>query len=278
MALRISKSESSSLRIGVLSDIHLEHGDRRLIFSEDMDILVLAGDVHRRPNGARKFYEILRSHTSAPIIHVLGNHEYYKQFFPDVLDNYRNQAAKIDQVYVLEKDSQVIKGVRFLGTTLWADLSNPLDAMVVKHSISDFYQIKHIKTGNPILPDHMTQEHQKCKEWLTEQLQTPFNGPTIPVTHFVPSTQLIPDFYRGNNLNSYFYVRLDDLIREFTPEMWIYGHSHADVLKDIGATRMIANQAGHPYEGSATVRIKTWVLECPKTSEQKDPEDPSQLD
>ena len=71
----------------------------------------------------------------------MGNHEYYGHRFPDIRENYRNQVSKVKDAVLLEKDSLIIDNVRFLGTTLWSDLSNPMHALNVEHGLNDFVKI-----------------------------------------------------------------------------------------------------------------------------------------
>jgi hypothetical protein len=51
------------------------------------------------------------------VIDVLGNHEFYGQRWPEHVENVREQAHG-SPVHVLENDSVIIHGVRFLGATL----------------------------------------------------------------------------------------------------------------------------------------------------------------
>ena len=51
---------------------------------------------------------------------VLGNHEYYRRCLPDELIQAR-RVAPIYGVNLLENDTVVLDGVRFIGCTLWTD-------------------------------------------------------------------------------------------------------------------------------------------------------------
>lgn len=60
------------MRICVLSDLHLEfeHFEPAEL---DIDLVVLAGDIHTRERGIRWANEVF----STEVLYVLGNHEFY---------------------------------------------------------------------------------------------------------------------------------------------------------------------------------------------------------
>jgi hypothetical protein len=78
------------MRVHVLADLHLEFGSVE-IPSTDADIVVLAGDI----DVGRKGLEWIKSHfRDRPVIYVLGNHESYRNSFPDLTQSLRDEARE----------------------------------------------------------------------------------------------------------------------------------------------------------------------------------------
>ena len=70
------------MRVHVLSDLHLEFGefDYR---DPGADLTIIAGDLHTKRNGLAWAREHLPDH---PILYVLGNHEFYGEKFPRLIE------------------------------------------------------------------------------------------------------------------------------------------------------------------------------------------------
>ena len=67
----------------------------------------------------------------------------------------------------------------------------------------------------------------------------------VVVTHHVPSYQLVAPEFQGSRINGAFTVELADYIADSGIDYWIYGHSHRNIDKTIGATRCLCNQFGY---------------------------------
>jgi Icc-related predicted phosphoesterase len=245
------------MKIGIVSDLHLEGGARTLFCEEGIDVLVFAGDIHTRPKGAQEFFQKLRAEgLDCPFIYVLGNHEYYNQVFPDILDNYRNQVEKVKDVVLLEKEDTCIKGVRFVGTTMWTNLFNETHARAAQYAMYDFRKIR-LENGGIFSPRDATVEYGKSREGLWSILDEPWGGPTVVVTHHVPLMELVPEQFKDSPLSPAFSVDMSDLISVFEPDAWIYGHDHVSQDKTIvWNTRFVSNQAGYLHEGKKEVALK----------------------
>ena len=70
------------MRVHVISDLHLEFAPFQPN-NVDADVVVLAGDVHTGKNGIKWILEAFRDR---PVIYVLGNHEFYGQKIPKLID------------------------------------------------------------------------------------------------------------------------------------------------------------------------------------------------
>lgn len=237
------------MRIAYISDLHCEMCDDIVAIPESADVLVFAGDIHVRPKLLKDYLLRLRAQTQIPFIYVMGNHEYYGHTFPDIQENYREQVAKVSNAFLLEKNTIVIDGVRFLGTTLWSDLSNPIHAIDVKRGLSDFRKIR-VRTPDVTLLNHLNyhKEFEACRDWLRQELRIPFDGPTIVVTHHSPSSITCSPYYRYSRIRFAFHSDLNDLVIDHGPKLWIYGHDHVTGKHELGQTKLVSNQPGYPME------------------------------
>lgn len=235
------------------SDLHLEFGSKKVKFKvlRHIDVLVLAGDIHTSPEGLEKFFlRLRRKGYEKPIVYVLGNHEHYNHNFHRVRERYVDVCGGLPGVFLLEKDTVFIEGVRFVGTCLYTDLSDPVAAVTAQTNITDF-QVVMMEESQPITPEFWTEEHRKCREFLERELAggDPLN--TVVVTHFAPSFSLAHQRFPLNPLTHAFCADLSDLIAEHRPVCWFYGHNH-DVPRsvNIGVTTMLSNEMGYYYENT----------------------------
>lgn len=104
------------MRTRIISDLHLEFGISNFSFN-DIDLVILAGDVHI---GTKGIEWILDNIKEIPVIYILGNHEYYKNTYPTILNKIK-ELANLTNIHVLENESVEIQGVTFHGTTLWTN-------------------------------------------------------------------------------------------------------------------------------------------------------------
>lgn len=69
------------------------------------------------------------------------------------------------------------------------------------------------------------------------------------VTHHLPTLEVVAPQHKGSLLNSAFATELGDFIADSRIDVWIYGHSHANIDATIGNTRIVSNQMGYVYYG-----------------------------
>ena len=191
------------MKLYILSDIHLEFSTFEP-FTTDADVVVLAGDIGKKSNG------IIWAREKFPgkeIIYVPGNHEFYGAQRQDTLTLMRIAADQC-KVHLLDNDEVVINGVRFLGSTLWTDFllfgeDRKNDAMYTgKVFLNDFRLIHEgVMLFTPLLS---TKLHEQSLAWLTEKLDTPFDGKTVVVTHHLPSAQSVVERFKDSELSACF--------------------------------------------------------------------------
>jgi DNA repair exonuclease SbcCD nuclease subunit len=249
------------MKLRVLSDLHLEFQDWRPP-KVPADVIVLAGDIHSGIDG------ILwgRQHfPEMPIVYVPGNHEFYGREMETTLTELR-RTAKTHRVHLLDGDAVVIEGVRILGATLWTDfaLYGAEPSLVARakaiaqQAMADYFVIR--RHGNALLaPEDTQQIHQLQARWLARELEKPFAGATVVVTHHLPLAKSVHARYEGDALNPSFASDLSRLVR--TPvKLWIHGHTHESMDYAVAGTRVLCNPRGYlPQEPNARFKPRLVV-------------------
>ena len=155
---------------------------------------------------------------------------------------------------MLNNETVVINGVRFLGSTLWTDFRFYGESEAwhsrqrAKRYITDFEIIKY--RGATFTPEDSVVLHEASKAWLDGELETSFDGPTVVVTHHLPSELSVAKQYAGDPFNPAFASRLEHLIEKHSAELWIHGHTHVPCDYELFGTRVICNPRGYPSEPS----------------------------
>lgn len=234
------------MKVRLYSDLHLEFADFTPPPSE-ADVVILAGDIHA---GRRALPWIARHFPEVPVLYLLGNHEYYGETFPDLLDTLRREAPA--NVTIMENTAVEIGGYRFLGCTLWTDFclygeADSVWAMFeAQQSMSDYRKIRSgARNDATLLPRETQKAHFDSRLWLREQLAGQDNRRTIVVTHHAPSAQSVDDNPRYRSLNPAYASNLEPLIEEHQPLAWLHGHTHEVRDYTIGQTRVISNPGGY---------------------------------
>jgi hypothetical protein len=249
--------------IQIASDLHLEHVQRRFPASRVIeparaDLLILAGDIHRHARAVETFRD-----WPTPIIYVLGNHEYYRARMDSLLaEIYRDSRGS--RIHVLENDSVVVDGVRFLGATLWTSFEigresgePPVDD--IARQLPDF-QI--IETPLGVFTPAMSRAlHHTSRDYLERALEQPFDGPTVVVTHHAPHPRSIHPRFLNNPVNAAFISDLDRLMGRAV--LWVHGHVHDSFDYVVHGTRVIANPRGYPGNLGAASSIADVQWENP---------------
>lgn len=261
------------MKIQLLSDLHLEANPGfEPTPAPGADLLVLAGDVgsyQRRKDGSvmpepdwglRRFSP-LPQHGGwpVPVLFVPGNHEY------DALDidaAHAELRATCDRLGILwlERETTVIDGVRFVGTTLWSDYDtfidpkSPLTAQLSQRHkafrAANFYLTKMAGQRGGALFDAaaMRELALDCQAWLRDALAQPHDtGPTVVVTHFAPTLHSADPRYGHSPGTAGFCNALDHLLPH--ADLWLHGHLHCPTDVQVGRCRIVANPLGYADKG-----------------------------
>ncbi len=254
------------MKIQLLSDLHLEsHPGYQPRPAEGADLLVLAGDVGSYQAGSRLAdddfglgrFSPLRG-WPVPVLYVPGNHEYDGLDFDATHARLRTLCAQLGITW-LERESVVLDGVRFVGTTLWADfdalavhpdaplpaLADVLKARQKAFRAANFYLRKAAATrhGEPMLAEGWRDLALLCQAWLRDALAEPHAGPTVVVTHFAPSLLSADRRYGLVPGTAGFCNSLDDLLGH--AQLWLHGHLHCQQDYVARGCRVLANTLGY---------------------------------
>jgi predicted phosphodiesterase len=239
------------MRLLVLSDLHVEVAPFATL-RPDADLIVLAGDIH---NGAPAVRWARGTFPDRPIVQIAGNHEFYDGEYHAVLAELR-AAAAAEGVHFLENEACVVAGVRFLGCTLWTDhrvLEAPgrqpgmsaAQAMAASRRANpDFSAIRIAQPPRAFTPEDAAVLHETSKAWLAGALDQRFDGPTVVVTHHLPSWRSVNPLYASSPSNAAFVSELDSLVER--ADLWIHGHTHASCAYAVGRSRVRCNPRGYP--------------------------------
>lgn len=252
------------MKIWTITDLHLwdmTYGDR--IKPPVADVCVVAGDVCDDIESTMAWLgRVIRPHM--PCMYVLGNHD----FFGTTVGKAKATARKLaeENRIILLDDTMVIGGgVRFVGGTLWTDfelfaakMQGDLEVtrrrrareMAMQYAVENMpeYQVAWVngsETLRRLAPQDTHAMHMATKQFLQQQLATPFNGPTVVVSHHCPHPNSLKDVFEGGKLNPAFGSDLSDIIELHQPALWIHGHTHSSFDYEIGRTRVVCNPRGN---------------------------------
>lgn len=282
------------MKIQLLSDLHLEsHPDFAPQCAPGADLLALVGDIGSYQPGSCLS---LRGDTDfglarfsprhgwpTPVLFVPGNHEYDGLDFDGAHARLRETCERLGLIW-LERETVVLGGVRFVGTTLWSDfdalgplasphrpgaadgLQTPAHGALARPAAADLltqqlrarekafraanYHLRKTggtRHGQAFLAQAVREQALVCQRWLRAALDEPFEGPTVAVTHFAPSLKSADPRYGLTPGTAAFCNALDDLLARVP--LWLHGHLHAPSDYRHQGCRVVANPLGYARKG-----------------------------
>jgi predicted phosphodiesterase len=239
-------AEPPSMRLHVLSDLHLEHRrDWRALVDQipsDLgDVLVLAGDILclAAEEDSAEMLGRLRS-KARQVLYVMGNHEHYRS----ELQAARAVAADLcarSGVRLLDETALVVDGRRFLGCTLWFSFDDQAHAF--RHLLTDFRLIAGLDPA-------VYEENRRARAFLDDNIR----AGDIVVTHHLPARAgVAPHFKREPyvHLTPFFANQCETLVEDKQAALWIHGHMHVPSDWRLGETRIVCNPIGYPGDRGA---------------------------
>jgi len=259
------------MKIAFVSDTHFEFDNTRILsvieqIEPDTDVLILAGDIHVFEHTIPCLEYISNELPDIHIIYVTGNHEFYDARIAEVELSFKVAFEKHPRIHYLEKSTFEMNGVVFLGTTLWTGFDGyphyeqSLSEENAMRGVSDFMYI-YDGTGR-FQSHHCKNRFKENCEWLSNVLEMNNNEDktSIVVTHFPPSPSLFHGQIPISSLSNYFNADCRDIINQFQPKYWIYGHNHWSDVQKLGQTTLISNQLGYPNEYCQTDTLLAYII------------------
>ena len=268
------------VNIQLLSDLHLESNPHfKPVPLPGADLLVLAGDIGSYQQGSlltslgiadfglARFSPLPVAQGGAawptPVLFLPGNHEYDGLDFEETGLRLRQTCERLGLIW-LERESVVMQGVRFIGSTLWSDfdalstreaargditLGQQLKAREKAFRAANYYLKKNhsLCDGQPMLATEVRDQGLLAQAWLREALAQPFDGPTVAVTHFAPSLLSADPRYGLTPGTAGFCNSLDDLLP--LARLWLHGHLHCPNDYVSQGCRVVANPLGYARKG-----------------------------
>lgn len=244
------------MKIQYHSDLHIEYNKyfiNKFEVSKEADILVFAGDIGTNPQQVELFFRKIREQSDIPILYALGNHEYYGH---DLLIDtaYLNITQNIKDLYVFWATQSIeINNISFIGSTLYSDLSNPLEAQAVRRCLNDFRVVKGLDIEE--WQSRFDISSTIIDNFLFAAKQN--NQKSVVITHFAPLRGVLtPEEFKNSPTNAGFCSDLLDMIIQYQPKVWIYGHTHSNIDYQLEETRIVSNQYGYPWEDCGDFQVK----------------------
>lgn len=257
------------MRALLYSDVHLEFGSFKHPCKSSAetyyDIVLLAGDISKGNSGIA-----WAGQNFTYPYYVAGNHEFYgRRDINEHYDEMREAAQKHGVAFLqndvayghLDYDGVASEKYRVIGATLWTDFALDKDQIlglaIGRQSMNDYYEIMDKKWHKDnqrgwessvyhfFTPESALERHKESLAFIISELEKPFDGKTIVMTHHAPSGKSINRKYLGSEMNHLYSSNLDRLIEAFQPDLWVHGHCHSTNEYEIGKTKIRSNPRGY---------------------------------
>lgn len=260
----------------VLGDLHYDSYRRFALCPIDQwnlqdivwnaDALILAGDLTNGPADRwAQVFQYLSEFIQPERIYALpGNHDYYGAHLSD--DHKLERVAKNAGAHFVQKTALWHGDTRIFCCTLWTDFNLSGEASIAMHTanllMADYGMIgapldpNIPEVGIPIMrperrlkPRETLLVHQDHRAWLTRSLadQHPMGacGKTVVITHHGPHRAVAGEI---DTLSAAFHSDMSDLLIQYRPNAWFFGHSHRRLRTKVYGTDIRNVSVGYAGE------------------------------
>lgn len=243
------------MRLLILSDLHREiYANRDLgidLAVSKPDVVILAGDIDK---GSRSIEWASKTFAGLPVLYVAGNHEFYGSNIDTVPGLIQAACDDTRNVVFLNPGELILRGVRFLGATMWTDFqlfgeeTRGRAMMAAQTGLNDYHAIRIANRDyRKLKPLDTLELHLRHREWISEKLDEYFSGKTVIISHMAPSMQSVPEEYEKDALTPCFASNLEDLAKR--ADLWIHGHTHTSMDYMLDKSRVVCNPCGYVMRG-----------------------------
>ena len=241
------------MRVQVFSDLHLEFAPDFFPEPEPTaQLAVVPGDLGHSPSVLRRF-----KGWPVPVLYVPGNHEYDGTDYDETRREIARE-ARAAGVTLLDRSTEVLtdadgRRIRFVGATRWSDfdLLGRNERQRCAAAAERYLRLmRSSRRGGPLDAAAVRDLGVYEREWLEEELRSPFPGTTVAVTHFGPSGRSADPRYGLVHGTASFCNADDDLFKYV--DVWIHGHLHCPhdyVVDGQRSTRVVCNPRGYERLG-----------------------------
>jgi Icc-related predicted phosphoesterase len=232
------------MKIQLFSDLHIEFEELDVDCSQ-ADVVIFAGDIDV---GTKGVAWIQRQNIDCPVIYVPGNHEFYRQSHPRLIQKLRD-AASDTNVHVLENTALSIGGVTFHGATLWTDFELFGDPKLAGYKcqeiMNDFKVIRRDPSYSRLRAIDAALIHKNTLYWLGRSLEQTNSAQNVVITHHAPSKKSLPEKSKDLLISAAYASDLEYFINTHKPNCWLHGHIHNSLDYQIGDCRVVCNPRGY---------------------------------
>jgi predicted phosphodiesterase len=252
------------LQIQICSDIHLDEIESDLTFLQVVEpkapVLCLAGDIGN-PFSTRyvQFLQDCATHFEHVVV-VAGNHEFYNpNSMTQTIERIELLCGQYANVHFLEKKHVDIKGLRFVGTTLWSHIPKT-HLQIARDQMNDYKWV----AGGGLTPETTNSLHEACRSWLQDQMNEAQTGNAtrlVVVSHHAPTMKgTSAPRYDTDDLRFCYRSQMEHIVGRSCNVTWICGHTHFSFARQIHGTLLISNQfQSRRYNKSLVVHIQAFA-------------------
>lgn len=226
--------------------------------------MILAGDIDVG-TCAIAYAKEAAEFMGAPAVYVAGNHEGYEGLF----DALREKATLTQgRVTFLENGRAVFGDAHVLGGTLWTDCAangreNVETAMREANNCAKV-NVRCPLRGSKLRPLGARGLHFASRAWLRGEVENILvNEPKakiVIVTHHAPLIDGATPKYRGDILSPAFVGDLSAEIQARHPTLCVFGHTHFNIDKFIGSSRVGSAQRGYVGEAPGDHKFRPAIV------------------